>query len=98
MTPAIRDRKGTAMATTATPQARELAFREADGLEVALLWHQREGFVSVTVDDSKTGEAFELVLAESDNALDVFHHPFAYAAHRGLQAGPASDPALAVAA
>ena len=87
------------MATTATPQARELAFREADGLEVALLWHQRDEIVTVTVNDSKTGEAFELVLAERDNALDVFHHPFAYAAHRGLGlGGSTSDPALAVAA
>ena len=87
------------MASTATAEARELAFREADGLEVALLWHQHEGFVTVTVNDSKTGEAFELVLADTDNALDVFNHPFAYAAHRGLEPGaPAGDPALAVAA
>ena len=85
------------MATTATQPAKELAFREADGLEVALLWHQHEGFVSVTVDDSKTGEVFELVLAEDDDALDVFHHPFAYAARRGLEpGGRTSDTALAV--
>jgi hypothetical protein len=87
------------MATTATQPAKELAFREADGLTVALLWHERERFVSVIVDDSKTGEAFELVLADRDNALDVFNHPFAYAAYRGLEPqGSTSEPALAVAA
>jgi hypothetical protein len=84
-------------APTATQPARELAFREADGLQVALLWHQR-CFLSVTVHDSKTGEAFELVLDEGDDALDVFYHPFAYAAYRGLDgAGQTREPALAVA-
>jgi hypothetical protein len=87
------------MATTATQSAKELAFREADGLEVALLWHEHQGFVSVSVNDSKTGEAFELVLSDGDNALDVFNHPFAYAAQRGLEPGDATNgPAVAVAA
>ena len=38
--------------------------------------------MSDTLSDSKTGEAFELVLSNTDNALDVFHHPYAYAASR----------------
>jgi len=29
----------------------------------------------------------ELVLDEHDDAMDVFHHPYAYAAHRGLEFG-----------
>ncbi len=35
-----------------------------------------------TVSDYKTGEAFELVFNNNDNALDVFHHPYACAASR----------------
>lgn len=86
------------MATTAATVS-ELALREADGLEVALLWHRREGFVSVVVADSRTGEAFELVVRATDNALDVFHHPFAYAAHRGLEPqSSANERALPIAA
>ena len=63
---------------------RELAHRVADGLEVSLLWHQRENLVSVAVLDSKTGDSFEIVLGENESALAAFHHPYAYAAHRGI--------------
>jgi hypothetical protein len=80
--------KGTDMnATAETNAVRELDHRETDGLEVTLLWYEREDYASVAVVDSKTGEAFELVLGAGDSALDVFHHPFAYAAHRGLEYG-----------
>jgi hypothetical protein len=72
------------MTSTGTLTATELASREADGVRVTLLWFRHEGFASVVAEDSKTGEAFELVLSDADNALDVFHHPFAYAAYRGL--------------
>ncbi len=68
--------------TTAQNEVKELAYREIDGLEVVLLWHESASSVSVTVSDCKTGEAFELVLNSNDNALDVFHHPYAYAASR----------------
>ena len=71
----------------ATHTARELDHRETDGLEVTLLWYQQEDYASVVVEDSKTGEAFELVLGAGDSALDVFHHPYAYAALRGLEYG-----------
>ena len=63
---------------------RELAHRVADGLEVSLLWHERENLVSVALFDSKTGDSFELVLGENENALAAFHHPYAFAAHRGI--------------
>jgi hypothetical protein len=81
-----RKRRGVTM-QAAIPTARELDHRETDGLEVTLLWYQQEDYASVVVADSKTGEAFELVLGAGDSALDVFHHPFAYAAHRGLEYG-----------
>jgi hypothetical protein len=41
--------------------------------------------VSVTVDDAKTGAAFDVLVPEDARALDVFHHPYAYAALRRQQ-------------
>jgi hypothetical protein len=80
--------KGTDMnATAETNAVRELDSREMDGLEVTLLWYEQEDYASVVVADSKTGEAFELVLGAGDSARDVFHHPYAYAALRGLEYG-----------
>jgi hypothetical protein len=64
--------------------SRELAYRETDGLEVQLLWDERTNVARVAVLDWKTGNSFEIVLGDGDNGLDVFHHPYAYAAHRGV--------------
>jgi hypothetical protein len=70
---------------------RELAFRSGAGIDVTLLWNERSGELTVTAFDSSTGELLELP-ARRELALDVFNHPFAYAA---LQTGPRSEPALA---
>ena len=79
------------MTTATTPtDTRELAYRMADGVEVALHWHTVGDYVSVVVSDARIGETFELVLDERDNAMDVFDHPYAYAAHRGLEFGVAT--------
>jgi hypothetical protein len=59
---------------------RELDRRTGDGIEVRLLWSQNDGHVTVTVTDTKTGEAFELPVGEGERALEVFRHPYAYAA------------------
>jgi hypothetical protein len=72
---------------TASRPTRELAHRATDGLEVALLWYPSNDVVSVQVVDARAGEAFELVLGEGDRPLDVFRHPYAYAALRGLDVG-----------
>jgi hypothetical protein len=69
---------------TGLHKTRELALREADGVEVTLLWHPASDAVSVMVVDAKSGDRFELVLDDDDNPLDVFHHPYAHAARRGL--------------
>jgi hypothetical protein len=61
----------------------ELAYRFNDGLSVALLWSRRREKLTVAVSDERTGEAFELE-ATPDKALDVFYHPYAYAAAHGL--------------
>jgi hypothetical protein len=61
---------------------RELDSRTSDGIHVRLLWHEGDGRVSVAVDDTKTGEAFELTVRDGQRAVDVFQHPFAYASAR----------------
>jgi hypothetical protein len=62
---------------------RELAYRETDGLEIVLFWHQPTDQLSVSVSDERTGAYFELE-AGADEALEVFQHPYAYAAARGV--------------
>jgi hypothetical protein len=78
---------GKEKAMTASSDIRELAHRATDGVEVALLWYPTNDVVSVQVFDAKADEAFELVLGDGDRPLDVFHHPYAYAALRGLDVG-----------
>jgi len=68
------------MAQPHTHITRELDSRTGDGIEVRLLWRQTDGHVTVAVTDTKTSEAFELQVGEGERALDVFHHPYVYAA------------------
>ncbi|MFZ0971021.1 MAG: hypothetical protein WAN22_02275 [Solirubrobacteraceae bacterium] len=58
---------------------RELDSRTSDGIHVCLLWHPHDARVSVAVHDTKTGDAFQLPVPDGSRALDVFHHPYAYA-------------------
>jgi hypothetical protein len=60
-------------------QAHELATRESDGINVVLLWHPDENALTVSVEDARAGDHFQMQVAP-DRALDAFHHPFAYAA------------------
>jgi hypothetical protein len=60
---------------------RELAYRASDGVEVTLLWSGLDNRLTVQVSDAKSGDIFELE-AESDKALEVFNHPYAYATFR----------------
>ena len=69
----------------ATTERTELVSRESNGITVRLLWSRSTNLVTVTVADVANDEYFELVLDEHDRALDVFHHPFAHAAARGLE-------------
>jgi hypothetical protein len=61
----------------------ELAHRTSDGIEVVLWWSRATGELTVCVSDERTAAYFE-VAAAADRALDVFEHPYAYAAHQGL--------------
>ena len=58
---------------------RELAARESDGISVRLLWHPQENAVTVSVEDARVGDCFQLAVTP-ERALDAFRHPFAYAA------------------
>jgi hypothetical protein len=62
----------------------ELTRRSVDGLEVILLWSQGTGETLVRVEDARVGEAFEVPVG-SAKPLDVFHHPYAYAARLGVE-------------
>lgn len=57
----------------------ELAHRNSNGIDVSLLWSRRTGRLVVNVTDVRTDESFTLD-APRHRALDVFNHPFAYAA------------------
>ncbi len=69
------------MATTQTDRpVRELNTRVVDGLQVQLLWCEADDLVFVRVDDARTGENFSVPVRTGQSPLEVFHHPYAYAA------------------
>jgi hypothetical protein len=73
------------MSTTAVEDASdvsELTSRFDGGVDVSLLWRRSENTAIVAVADHRTGEAFVLDVHGDDDALDMFHHPYAYAALR----------------
>ena len=63
---------------------RELDHRTADRIDVWLLWRERDDRVLVAVLDGNTGEGFRIEVRDGERALDVFHHPYAYANRRGI--------------
>jgi len=67
---------------------RELDSRFRDGIDVRLLWDSEDGRVMVAVTDTRTGEVFEIDVPDHARALDVFHHPYAYAPAGGTSAAP----------
>ena len=70
---------------------RELAGRDTDGLAVSLIWNEATDAVKVRVADSRLDEEFELPIAGA-NALDAFHHPFAYAVDLSLSFDDVGEP------
>ena len=65
----------------------ELATRESHGISVRLSWSRSLNLAMVAVIDAANDDYFELVLDKHDRALDVFHHPYAHAAARGVEFG-----------
>jgi hypothetical protein len=71
--------------TLALPHPRtELAVRDHDGTSVSLFWTRGTNVLAVTVVDHRNDDSFEMVLEPDERPLDVFYHPYAYAAARGL--------------
>jgi hypothetical protein len=65
----------------------ELARRSSAGVDVTLLWAAKTNTIAVAVDDAPADNHFDLIVEPADNPLDVFLHPYAYAAWRGLDYG-----------
>jgi hypothetical protein len=72
----------------------ELAQRENDGITVTLLWQRDADTLTVRVHDGRSGDSFDLA-AQAPDAMDIFHHPYAYAATRGVFDAVASEPLAA---
>ena len=63
---------------------KELARRhDSDGVDVSLTWRRADGRLTVVVTD-QAGHMLKLP-ARSDNALDVYYHPFVYAGPLALE-------------
>ena len=61
--------------------ARELAGRRSGADEVLLLWHPDSDRVEVAFRDTETGAEVRFDVEPRD-AIDAFHHPYAYLAWR----------------
>ena len=61
-----------------------LASRESAGIRVTLLWAAETDTAFVLVEDDCSGDRFELVVEPHASPLDVYDHPYAHAAHRGV--------------
>jgi hypothetical protein len=66
------------MSSTTQIGARELDQRSGDGIDVTLFWSPRTNRLWIVVEDTRDGDSFELDVDPAD-ALDAFHHPYAYA-------------------
>ena len=64
---------------------RELNSRTDGGLQVQLLWSKDDGRLWVAVNDARTGDCFRLDVLNAERPVDVFHHPYAYAAVHGVK-------------
>ena len=65
------------MSASTTTTWVELADRAGDGLDVRLYWNSDDGRVRVTVTHVATERVAELDVPPED-ALEAYHHPFAY--------------------
>jgi hypothetical protein len=63
---------------------RELHSRASAGLQVSLWWSPADRRTWVAVRDARTGAEFVLPVLAGERPRDVFDHPYAYAARRGV--------------
>lgn len=61
-----------------------LASRQSGTTEIALFWSKRRHRAAVAVDDEATCDHFELEIYPEDDPLDLYNHPYPYAAVRHL--------------
>jgi hypothetical protein len=69
---------------TRTPRytvIRELDHRSNNGIDVTLLWDSATNQVSIAIADGRADESFAFDVTPTD-AVDAFHHPYAYAPRR----------------
>jgi hypothetical protein len=71
---------------------RELNSRVSNGIQVRLLWRELDDSVWVVVVDTRSGHRFRVEVAADERPRDVFEHPFAYAATRGVETQPTRNP------
>ena len=89
------------MKATIPTTMRELHSRDNDGINVRLLWSECEGRLAVAVTDTRTADSFWIEVRDGENALEVFNHPYAYAAWHGVDTAgvfTAGDPDIQLAA
>ena len=73
------------MDTTFDIGVRELDHRSSnDGIDVTLLWNPRTNQLFVSVADDLHDESFTLDV-DAAEALDAFHHPYAYAGRASVE-------------
>jgi hypothetical protein len=70
--------------TTGATGLRELDHRSSDDVEVTLLWSASTNRVFVLVLERRTEALFHFEVPPAE-ALDAFHHPYAYAQHVHLE-------------
>lgn len=61
-----------------------LASRESAGIRVTLLWAPGTDTAAVLVENDPADDQFELVVEAEVNPLDVYEHPYSFAAWRGV--------------
>ncbi|MGO9496458.1 MAG: hypothetical protein ACLQA5_07065 [Solirubrobacteraceae bacterium] len=85
------------MTESAPATTRELHSRVNDGIHVQLLWQSDDDHLCVLVTDTKKKEQFGIEVRDRDRglALDMFHHPYAYAAHYGVETNTTREDAPA---
>jgi hypothetical protein len=83
-------REGMVMRTTFQTQVRELDRRTRDGFDIRLLWDPHTDRVLVAVNDEQLGESFTFE-ADPAEALQAFHHPFAYPSNDQASLSPPGE-------
>jgi hypothetical protein len=68
-----------------TTGLRELDHRTNNRVDVWLLWREHDDQLVVAVAEGNTGDCFSIEIRDGERALDVFRHPYAYAAWRGVE-------------